>query len=352
MSELKPVIHRQSLRKSFRALSFAALGSLLGGAWACSSSDEPSPPSGAGASSGGATSGAAGAAVGGAGASSGGAGAGSAGAPLAGAGGAVAGSGGTAGSSGSAGSGGAAAGSGGNAGSNGGAPAYNPCPSNGDTCRVMPLGDSVTDGCCAGNGLKASYRPELFHQALSNDKKLTFVGSGSNGPNMVDAVSFPKKHEGHPGWTIADGGGRDGLQDMIVGWLNATPPDIVTLMIGTNDVNIQLDLPNAPKRLGTLIDTITQTKPNALVVVARILPTKKDDINVRVRAYNDAMPALVKARADAGKHVILVDIYSAFTKNTAFKTELMNDDLHPNEAGNAVMAKVWWDAIGKLLPAK
>jgi hypothetical protein len=31
---------------------------------------------------------------------------------------------------------------------------------------------------------------------------------------------------------------------------------------------------------------------------------------------------------------------------------LMDNGLHPKDAGYAVMANTWWDAIGPLLPAK
>ena len=264
----------------------------------------------------------------------------------------VGGSVGMAGSGGSSGVGGAG-GAGGSGGAGGGS-AYNPCPTNGDACKIMPLGDSITDGCCGENTLSmgGSYRVALFRLSLTNNKKLTFVGSHSSGPNMVDNVAFPKKQEGHSGWTIADGGGRSGLQQQIAGWLKASPPDIVTLMIGTNDIDINLDLPNAPKRLGTLIDTIIQTSPNALIVLAQMVPTTDDNENKRVQAFNDAMPAMVKTYADSGKHVILVDIYGAYTKNTNFKTALLANKLHPSDAGYAVMADTWWAAIGNLLPAK
>ena len=40
----------------------------------------------------------------------------------------------------------------------GGAAAYNPCPSNGDPCKVLPLGDSITFGI----NYEGSYRVELF----------------------------------------------------------------------------------------------------------------------------------------------------------------------------------------------
>jgi lysophospholipase L1-like esterase len=262
-----------------------------------------------------------------------------------GSGGAAAGSAGAAGAGGAGGSGGAA-GSGGA----GGAPPYNPCPTNGDPCKVMPLGDSITWG--AGSTGTKSYRADLFHLSLMNDKKLTFVGSAQDGPDMVDNVAFPKHHEGHSGWTIADGGGRSGLYEKIQGWLTDAPPHIVTLMIGTNDVDISLDLPNASMRLGLLIDRIIMNAPNALVVVAQMVPTTDDNENGRVMTYNAAIPGLVKTRADAGKHVVMVDMYGAFTKNPNYKTELMNDKLHPKDPGYVVMASTWWDAIGKLLPAK
>jgi lysophospholipase L1-like esterase len=338
-----------------------AFGALLLGLASCGTV-EPASGGSAGTTSGGAgaTSGGAGNTSGGAGNTSGGTGGtNGAGGMTSSAGGASGGSA-TGGASGAGGKGGAGgtAGAAGAAGSgpttDAGSAVYNPCPTNGDACRVMPLGDSITDGCCGENTLSmgASYRLELFHLSLMNNKKLTFVGSNSSGPNMVDNVAFPKKHEGHSGWTIADGGGRQGLQQQIVGWLNTNPPDIVTLMIGTNDVDIMLDLPNAPKRLGTLIDTITQTTPKALVVVAQIVPTQNDAENLRDQTFNGAMPALVKGFADAGKHVILVDMYGAYTKNANYKTALLANGLHPSDAGYAVMANVWWDAIGTLLPGK
>jgi lysophospholipase L1-like esterase len=229
---------------------------------------------------------------------------------------------------------------------------YDPCPAG--ACRIIPLGDSVTDGCCGGNAVSmgASYRFELFRLALRDKKNITFVGSHASGPTMVDGVAFPRMQEGHPGYTIAAGGGRQGLQENVVGWLTASPPDIVTLMIGTNDIDIQLDLANAPKRLGTLIETITETDPKALVVVAQIVPTQSDADNARAHAFNAAIPAVVKTFVDAGKHVTMVDMYDAFTKNASFKTAYLVNALHPSDDGYALMADTWWAAIGSLPGAR
>lgn len=268
-------------------------------------------------------------------------------------GGGAGGSGGAAGAAGNGGSGGAAGNGGaGGSGGAGGMPAYNPCPTNGDPCRIMPMGDSITDG--AGSSTGASYRLELFRSAVKANKKLVFVGSHQSGPDMVENTPFPKWQEGHSGWTIDDGGGRMGLYPQIATWLpNANPdkklPHIVTLMIGTNDVDIQLELNNAADRLGKLLDRIIMYAPDALLVVAQMVPTTDDGENQRVQTYNAAIPGLVKSRADAGKHITMVDMYGAFTKNANYKTEYMTDKLHPKDAGYVVMAATWYEKIGPLL---
>jgi lysophospholipase L1-like esterase len=222
---------------------------------------------------------------------------------------------------------------------------YNPCPPQGP-CVVMPLGDSITAGSHSSGG---GYRVEIFHRGVSDGHVLTFVGSGTNGPLTVDGKPFPPQHEGHSGYTIDDGGGRMGISPLATDAIHKWKPDIVTLMIGTNDVDIQLDLPNAPKRLGALMDQIAAADPHLLLVVAQIVPTTDDAQNVAVRAYNAALVDLVRHRADAGQHVTTVDMYGAFVAQPSYKTTLMDDKLHPKDAGYAVMGDVWYAALASLL---
>jgi lysophospholipase L1-like esterase len=49
---------------------------------------------------------------------------------------------------------------------------------------------------------------------------------------------------------------------------------------------------------------------------------------------------LVKAKAAAGYKIHLVDIAARFKAVSNWAAVLMDDDLHPNDAGYAVMAKV------------
>jgi lysophospholipase L1-like esterase len=249
-------------------------------------------------------------------------------------------------SGGMSGSGGAAAGAGGGAGTGN---AYHPCQlTAGASCAVLPLGDSITEGYGSSGG---GYRVELFKQAVQNGKSLTFVGSLQIGPDMVANRTFPKHHEGHGGYTIDSGTGQSGISGSITDQAIANyHPDIVLLMIGTNDINGNIDVAAAPTRLGNLIDDITMRAPNALVVVATIIPIANDGTNQKVKTYDDALGGVVNSRASAGKHVVLLDNYAAFSKDPSYRTTLMFDYLHPNDAGYAVLGQSFYGAISALLP--
>ncbi|HET6145991.1 MAG TPA: SGNH/GDSL hydrolase family protein [Polyangia bacterium] len=222
-------------------------------------------------------------------------------------------------------------------------PPFAPCPADGGACVVMPLGDSITEGAPDYLG---GYRVELFHQANLASKNITFVGRRSNGPasGMVDGKPFPRGNEGYSGFTIA---GISGQQTTDA--INLYHPHVILLAIGTNDINGNFDVANAPARLAALIDQITSATPSTLLVVAQIIPTRTDTTNARIQTYNSPIPALVQTRANAGKHVLLVDMYGTYTANANYKTALLSDDLHPNPAGYALMGQTWYGVIAPYL---
>jgi lysophospholipase L1-like esterase len=308
---------------------------------------------GAAGASGGTTGGRGGAgATGGTSGGSGGTG-GNAGRGGTGGGGGVGGSGGGQGGAGGRGGAAGGAGAGGGTGGAGGAATYMPCPTTaGTACTVLPLGDSITQGYLpdSAGGPNGGYRVELFNQAVMGAKNVTFVGTQTNGPNTVAGRTFPKRHEGHGGYTIAGGG-----QGAIAGSITDTAmsmfhPNIVLLMIGTNDINGNINVSSAPTRLGQLIDEIIADDPNALVVVASIIPIiNGTSANPQGQTYNAAIPGLVATRAAAGKHVVFVDTYAAFVKDASYRTSLMVDNLHPNEAGYAVLGRSFYGAISAVL---
>jgi lysophospholipase L1-like esterase len=255
--------------------------------------------------------------------------------------------GGSSGPNGGAGAGGGATDGGADAGSDApDAVVFNPCPTNGDACKILPLGDSITWG--QQDEANAGYRGPLFGLAIAAHQKIVFTGSQSNGPNTVAGQPFPKNNEGHSGWPIDPGYGSygpDGVSELVPTPAFNTMPHIVLLMIGTNDLySPKGGQAEMPQRLGNLIDKIISTAPNALVVVAQITPWAQ--YTAVIKTYNDAIPGVVEARANKGKHVVVVDMNTHF--DTA--TMLSSDGCHPNTAGYHFMADQWYAAIKNVLP--
>ena len=188
--------------------------------------------------------------------------------------------------------------------------------------RVLPLGDSITDGFNVPGG----YRIGLWQRLAAGAYTVDFVGSSANGP----AALADHDHEGHSGWRI------DQLDVNIVAWLQARAPRTVLLHIGTNDMNQNHDVANAPARLSALIDKIRATSPGVELFVATITPESDATREARVRAYNAAIPGIV---AQKGPLTHLVDMHSALT------TADLADGVHPNATGYDKMAARWYDAL-------
>ena len=246
------------------------------------------------------------------------------------------GAGGASGSTATAGSSAATTGAGGSTGvGGGGGGTYNPCPTNGEPCEVLPLGDSITWGI----QYEGAYRVELFRRAVVANQNITFVGSLMDGPATIANVAFPPHNEGHSGWTINQVAG------LIPSPALSNSPDIILLLIGTNDTYMA-NPGGAPQRLATLLDKILSMDTHALLVVSLITPYPAQASNVAT--YNAAVPALIQARAAAGKHILLTDV------NTGFQTSTMlsNDGIHPNQKGYEFMGGVWYGAVGSLFPQK
>jgi len=231
----------------------------------------------------------------------------------------------------------------------GGAPGgYQPCQSN--PCNVLPLGDSITYGVNdEGNG---GYRGPLFADIVAAGQKVTFTGSLMNGPTTVSGQTFPKRNEGHSGWGISEvtpySNNNAGIATLIPSPAfsagSGGTPEIILLHIGTNDsgtyssAQMQTDLKG-------LLDKLFTGAPNALVVLAKIIPLGYDPNNATIKSYNQALPGIVQSLADAGKHIVLVDMNTGYSLSN-----FGSDSIHPSTAGYKFMADKWYAAIGPLLP--
>jgi lysophospholipase L1-like esterase len=183
--------------------------------------------------------------------------------------------------------------------------------------RLMPLGDSITwgVGSSTGNG----YRGPLWNELSAEGHAPDFVGSGQNG-----TMSDPD-NEGHSGYRI------DQVSALADATVDHYRPNVITLEIGTNDLNQNYQIATAPARLSSLIDQLTADAPDATILVGSVIVSTSSVEEPNRGAFNQQIPGIVQAKQAAGKHVRYVDM-------SALTTSDLSDSLHPNDGGYQKMA--------------
>ncbi len=194
--------------------------------------------------------------------------------------------------------------------------------------RIMPMGDSITEGIGVPNG--NSYRAPLYDQLINEVSQLDYVGNSRDG-NFSDL-----ENEGHSGWRI------DQIASIATGVVVQYRPNLVLLHIGTNDINGNFQVDTAPARLAALIDQIFAAAPNSTILVAAIIRAGSDSTTARMATFNNQTRFTVESRANQGKHIALVDMGSVTVADLA-------DGLHPNENGYRKMADAWHGAIKQVI---
>src|SRR5260370_27245003 len=100
---------------------------------------------------------------------------------------------------------------------------------------------------------------------------------------------------------------------------NARPPafpDIITLMIGTNNAGGAQT--TVQDQLHALLTKLTTLRPNTQIVVAQITPSHRTfDVS-----YNAFVASEVASLQAATKHVSLVDMYTNFPANGFYTANL------------------------------
>ncbi|KAJ6585880.1 hypothetical protein B0H19DRAFT_1110925 [Mycena capillaripes] len=201
--------------------------------------------------------------------------------------------------------------------------------------RALPAGDSITFGFQSSDG--NGYRLDLEQMIVSPpwmgdlqsrqsaDNVVDFIGS-------IDSGTMPDpQNEGHSGAEIAAIGGF--LQPDL-----SQNPNVIFLLAGTNDINNDDDIDNAPARLMAVVDSITSTLPNAALLVGTI-PLNGDATKEGwSETFNDNIIQMLLRRASDGARVIPVLMEELGPDDMA-------DSLHPNDQGYAKMADAWFSGL-------
>ena len=260
-----------------------------------------------------------------------------------------------------------------------------PAPNAWLNLKIMPMGDSITEGTIPGG-----YRLPLYNLLQAGGYSFDFVGAKAQVGDTCPDIN----HWGRSGWQISDtpamiegrsyvsiqGQNRSGLYDEMASAVtssyfstNAATRNIILLMIGVNDHLHQVvdsahggfntDLNNDGQgegqdwiaegclaRLQALLHEIdTRAVSQGLqleVLVSTIPPITKawtgdavsDVITNEVVQFNGLIRAAVPTNVFSNIMVKLVDQYTAQIGNQA-------DGVHPNAAGYQAMGQVWYEAI-------
>ena len=241
--------------------------------------------------------------------------------------------------------------------------------------RIMPIGDSITDGIKA----KGSYRKYLYNSLIKNGYSIKMVG-----PVLSDKfVKFKDENEnfiyeashcGYPGYTIKTNEERKGIMNTVKdnNYLMKYKPDIVILMIGTNDVKMNLKIKIIINHLKDFLLYIKNNiKKSSLIFVSNIPPLdpnnkicytwfkkfrkdknkKRTDTEVktivekRVKEYNKEIKKLVNNLKIDCKNIFFSDLNSLLpnTKNFIY------DGIHPSEKGHKLMGDYLFKQINLVL---
>ncbi len=198
------------------------------------------------------------------------------------------------------------------------------------------MGDSITLGVPVNGG----YRDPLYTLLTNRADTFTFVGSQTGYATAALTAAGQANHEGHSGFVITNGTSRTGLDENLAGWIGPgkESPDKILLMIGSNDINLGYNMPNAPARLSDLIAHIYGYRPSVKLYVASIIPMVGHDTDVQ--AFNATIPGIVASHQALGRNAVYVPMYEALNISTD-----LSDGLHPNALGYQHMAQAWDTAL-------
>ncbi len=222
--------------------------------------------------------------------------------------------------------------------------------------RIMPLGDSITEGVTVGNanlpatGFRIGYRKKLYGDLTGSGYPVNFVGNRFEG--LSAGIGDPD-HQGTPGQR------DDELANNVASYLAGSPADILLLHIGTNAFNTSAtDVQNILVNINAWAAANYPVK----VFVARIIQTSQLNgapSNADITSFNNNVDAIAndgsitkvfKVNQQTGALLTYTIDAGSTCLNGGTCTGDLADDLHPNPSGYGKMADRWKSDLLAVLP--
>jgi hypothetical protein len=197
--------------------------------------------------------------------------------------------------------------------------------------RVMPIGDSIT----IGFGFSGGYRKSLYFTLRKFGYDIEFIGNSTE--NISRSIGMDvDRHEGHGYWGI-----NNFLEFSREIFDNVDDPDVILLMVGTEDMRNDALSIDAINRFDDLITHISRMRPHSHLIVSNLLPVKWNSaINKRIdQDFNAHVPSIVTKHQQAGLKISFVDIAANIG------TSSLKNYKHPTRRGYRLIGKSFANSI-------
>ena len=195
--------------------------------------------------------------------------------------------------------------------------------------RILCMGDSITEG---GSTFKV-YRPVLAKKLGDANLPATFVGPKKD----RDGLS----HAGYGGKSI------EAVLAEYRKFHTEYPADVVLIHSGHNHTVEEKPIPGILASAEAMIAIPRHDNPNVTVLLAKVITSGKLPKYEYIPELNKQIEALGKRLDTPEQRVIVVDQETGFD----WKTDTIQDMVHPNASGAEKMASKWFAALQPIVKA-
>ncbi len=207
-------------------------------------------------------------------------------------------------------------------------------PSPPGAVRIMPLGDSITQG----EHKHPSYRRPLWLKLKKAGYNVDFVGGMKKQQFGGGARDFDRDHEGHWGWPIY------AVLEKGDPWIAANTPDIALVHLGSNDLLSEETPADTVEHLMALVEMLRRHNPKMTVLLATLIPPAAPALRPHFETFNGLLRNAIPAAQQESSRIVLVDQYEGFVP-----VRHTYDGIHPNEIGAEMIAQKWFSALVEVL---
>ncbi|KAF1944349.1 hypothetical protein EJ02DRAFT_99179 [Clathrospora elynae] len=169
------------------------------------------------------------------------------------------------------------------------------------TVKIMPFGASIVSRCW-----RANLQAKLKNAKITN---WDFVGSQTG---TCGGIGDDQDHEGHPGTLAID----DAKNALLPAWLNTNPPDIMIMLIGTNDVLQKKPTADIIAAYDVLFTQMRAKNANMQIILSNLLPLDPARFPAQavqgIKDLNTAIASFAPLKSTAKSPVYFVDNFAGF----------------------------------------